>query len=58
MELNDWIIALHLLAAIALIGAEVVFSVMIAALWRSDSPSRVASTMYLARAGAGLIAVA
>ncbi len=57
MELNDWILALHLLAAFALIAAEVAFSIMIAALWRSDSPSRVASTMLLARVGVILVLV-
>jgi hypothetical protein len=51
VELNDWILALHLLFAFALVAAEVAFSIMVAALWRSDSPSRVASTMPLARAG-------
>lgn len=57
MELNDWILAFHLLAAFALIGAEVVFTTMVVALWRSDSPTRVASTMFLARAGAAMIIV-
>ena len=57
MELNDWILALHLLAAFALIGAEVVFTTMVVALWRSDSPTRVASTMFLARAGVAMIIV-
>jgi hypothetical protein len=57
VELNDWILALHLLAAFFLIGALVAFWVMIVALWRSDSPSRVASTMPLARYGAALVAI-
>lgn len=55
MSLDDWILALHLLSAFALVGAEVMFSIMIAALWRSDSPTRVASTMPLARIGAVLV---
>jgi uncharacterized membrane protein len=57
VELNDWILALHLLAAFALIAAEVAFSIMLAALWRSDSPARVASTMLLARVGVILAGV-
>jgi len=57
LELNDWILALHLLAAFALIAAEVAFSIMIAALWRSDSPSNVASTMRLAQVGVMLVMV-
>jgi hypothetical protein len=55
VDLNDWILALHLLAAFALIGAEVIFTIMIAALWRSDSPPRVASAMLLARLGVVLM---
>jgi uncharacterized membrane protein len=51
VSLNDWILALHLLAAVALVAAEVMFTVMIAGLWRSDSPTKVASTMPLARLG-------
>ena len=51
MSLNDWILALHLLSAVALVAAEVMFTVMIAGLWRSDSPTKVASTMPLARLG-------
>jgi len=55
VDLNDWILALHLISAFALIAAEVAFSIMVVALWRSDSPSRVASTMSLARVGAVLV---
>ena len=51
MSLNDWILALHLLSAVALVAAEVMFTVMITGLWRSDSPTKVASTMPLARLG-------
>lgn len=55
MSLDDWILALHLLSAVALVAAEVIFTIMIAALWRSDSPPRVASTMPLARTGVVLV---
>jgi uncharacterized membrane protein len=51
LSLNDWILALHLLSAVALVAAEVMFTVMIAGLWRSDSPTKVASTIPLARLG-------
>jgi uncharacterized membrane protein len=57
VDLNDWILALHLLSAFALVGAEVIFSIMIVALWRSLSPARVASTTPLARIGAVLVMV-
>lgn len=57
MDLNDWILALHLLSAFALVGAMVLFSILIVALWRSDSPARIASTMPLARLGGVLVMV-
>ena len=43
MELNDWILALHLLAAFALVGAEVIFGAMVVALWNEDRTVRVDS---------------
>jgi hypothetical protein len=55
LSLDDWILALHLLAAFALIAAEVAFTIMIAALWRTDSTAKVAAVMPLARAGSILI---
>ena len=55
MDLNDWILALHLLSAVALVAAEVIFSIMIVGLWRSDDPARIASTTPLARIGAVLV---
>jgi hypothetical protein len=55
VSLDDWILALHLLSAFSLIAAEVVFTIMIAALWRTDSTAKVAATMPLARAGTILV---
>ena len=49
MGLNDWILALHLLAAFSLVGAQVIFSAQIVALWRTESTERVASFMTLSR---------
>jgi len=43
MDLNDWLLALHLLAAFALVGAIVAFSVAIIALRRTDLPEEVAA---------------
>ena len=57
MELNDWILSLHLLSAFALVGAEVVFWLMIVALWGADSTSRVASFMRVSQVGTGMVAV-
>ena len=49
MELNDWILALHLLAAVLLVGAEVIFNAMILTLWRENSTVRVNSFFSLSR---------
>ena len=56
MSLNDWILALHLLAATALVGALVIFWIMIVALWNTDSTSRVASLMTVSKVGTVMIA--
>lgn len=56
MSLNDWILALHLLSAFALMGALVIFWVMIVALWSTDSTTRVASLMTVSRVGTVMIA--
>ena len=57
MELNDWILALHLISAVLVVSAEVLFTILIVASWRSDSPSRIASTMSIARLGTLLVMV-
>lgn len=57
MDLNDWILALHLISAVALVGALTVFSVMIAALWRTEDPSAVTSFMRLGMVGNALVAI-
>ncbi len=44
MSLNDWLLALHLLSAFALVAAIVVFSVAIVAIRRTDLPEQVAAT--------------
>jgi uncharacterized membrane protein len=57
VDLNDWILSLHLLAAFALVGAMVIFWTMIVALWGTDSTSRVASLMRVSQVGTVLVAV-
>ena len=57
MSLNDWILSLHLLSAFALIGAEVLFTIMVVSLWRSSDAPRIASTMPLARVGTALVMI-
>jgi uncharacterized membrane protein len=55
--LDDWILALHLISAFALVGALTIFSVMIAALWRTDDPAAVTSFMRPSIAGNVLVSV-
>ncbi|HXQ86609.1 MAG TPA: hypothetical protein VN746_08035 [Gaiella sp.] len=57
MELNDWILSLHVLSAFALVGAMVIFWIMIVALWGTDSTSRVASLMRVSQIGTVLVSV-
>ena len=56
MSLNDWILSLHLLSAFAVLGAMVIFSLMIVALWRTDSTRRVSSFMLVSRIGTVMVA--
>ena len=51
MALNDWLLALHLLSAFALVGALVLFSVVIVVVRRTDSPEQVVSAGRLLPVG-------
>ena len=57
MGLNDWVLALHLLSAVSLIAAVTMFSVMIAALWRTDDPAAVTSFMRVGLVGNVLVTI-
>ena len=57
MELNDWILSLHVLSAFAMVGAMVIFWIMIVSLWGTDSTSRVASLMRVSQVGTVLVGV-
>ena len=57
MELNDWILALHLLSAVALVAAVTMFSVMIVAVWRTDDPAAVTSFMRVGLVGNVLVTI-
>jgi uncharacterized membrane protein len=57
MELNDWILALHLLSAVALVASLTVFSVMVVALWRTEDPAAVTSFMRLGLVGNVLVTI-
>lgn len=47
MSLDDWLIALHLLAAFALVGAILGFWAMLVAGWRTDRPGDVQAIFRL-----------
>ena len=49
VELNEWILALHLLAAVLIVAAEVIFGAMVVTLWRTDSTRRVDSFYRLSQ---------
>jgi hypothetical protein len=51
VELNDWILALHLLSAFAMVAAVVLFWVLIVAGWNMDTPGPVLRLGPVARVG-------
>jgi uncharacterized membrane protein len=53
--LYDWLLFLHVLSAFALVGAEVLFTFLIAALWRTDLPSDIARVSGISRLGTALV---
>jgi len=57
VELYDWLLALHVLSAFAWIAALVIYSVLVAALWRTSLPSDVVRLFRVSRAGDALTAV-
>jgi hypothetical protein len=57
MSLSDWLLALHLLAAAALVSALVLFSVLIASSWGLDEPRGVARMMGVAFAGSAVVGI-
>ena len=57
MGLNDWILALHLLSAFALVGAMVLFWILVVALRRTDVPREVAGINDVAKIGTVVIGV-
>ena len=57
MELNDWILALHLLSAFAMVGANVLFWVLIVAGWNLDTPEPIVRTSPIARLGVVIVSI-
>ncbi len=55
MAWNDWLLALHLLSAFALVAAIVLFSVVIVVVRRTDLPEQVASAARLFPAGNAVV---
>lgn len=57
MDLRDWLLALHVLSAFALVGSLVVFSVVIAFGWRTETAGAAVRLFRAVRGGNGLFAV-
>lgn len=57
MSLYDWLLFLHLLAAFALVSAEVLFTFLIVSSWNRDVPSDVVRTFRASRVGDVLVGV-
>jgi len=56
MTLDDWLLALHLLSAFALVGATVMFAIVVVALRSSGRPTHVLALAPLFKA-AGIVVV-
>jgi uncharacterized membrane protein len=57
VDLHDWLLFLHVLAAFALVGAEVLFTFLIATLWRTDLPSDIARVSGISKLGTVLVGI-
>lgn len=57
MTLDDWILALHLLSAAALLAAMTIFSALIVAGWREERPAAVLSYMRISLIANGLVMI-
>ena len=57
MELNDWILALHLLSAFAIVGAIVLFWILIVAGWNMDTPGPILRLTPIARVGVVAVSI-
>ena len=57
MSHNDWLLFLHVLSAFILVAAEVLFTFLIAWLWKRDVPSDIARVSGISRFGSILVGV-
>jgi uncharacterized membrane protein len=55
VDFSDWLLALHVLAAFALIGALVLFTTVMVAGWAVDRPQRAVAYSRLAAIGGPLV---
>jgi hypothetical protein len=57
MSLNDWLLFLHILSAFMLVAAEVLFTFLVASLWKRDVPSDIARVSGISRLGNVLVGI-
>jgi hypothetical protein len=57
VSLNDWLLFLHVLSAFALVAAEVLYTFLIASLWKRELPSDIARVTGIAKFGTVLVAI-
>jgi hypothetical protein len=57
VDLSDWLLALHLLAAFALVAAVVLFTVLVITSWNLDVPSDVARMNGIGKFGTILVGI-
>jgi uncharacterized membrane protein len=57
VSLYDWLLFLHVLSAFALVSAGVLFTFLIAALWKRDLPSDIARVSGISRFGTVLVGI-
>jgi hypothetical protein len=57
VSLNDWLLFLHVFSAFILVAAEVLFTFLIAWLWKRDVPSDIARVSGISRFGNVLVGV-
>jgi hypothetical protein len=57
VSLHDWLLFLHVLSAFVLVSALVLFTFLIAYLWRTDVPRDIARVLGISRLGTVLVGI-
>ena len=57
MSLYDWLLFLHMLAAFAMVGSAVVFTILTVVLWNVDRPATAVALFGVARPAGVLVAI-